>query len=143
MVEAAEGQDSTVRGLVTRFYERLWNAWDDVAVTATLAEGFTFRGSLGQQTTGREGWRAYRDDVRRGAPDFRNDITELVVDGDRAAARLRYTGTHEGLLLGVAASGRTFAYDGAAFFRAQDGLLVQAWVIGDLDDLRRQLTGAR
>ena len=129
-----------VRELVERFYERLWNAWDDDAVEGILAEDFKFRGSLGQQTVGREGWRAYRDHVRTAAPDFSNELVELVVDGDRAAARLRYIGTHRGLLLGLAGTGRAFAYDGAAFFHAQGGQLVQAWVLGDLADLWRQLT---
>jgi steroid delta-isomerase-like uncharacterized protein len=127
------------RRLVQRFYDRLWNAWDDAAVESTLAEDFTFRGSLGQQTSGRDGWRAYRDKIRHGAPDFANEIVDLIVSGDRAAARLRYSGTHRGELLGVPASGRPFAYSGAAFFTAAGGLLTDAWVLGDLDDLRRQL----
>ena len=45
-----------------------------------------------------------------------------------------------GLLLGLSGTDRVFAYDGAAFFRAQGGQLVQAWVLGDLADLSRQLT---
>lgn len=131
-----------VETLVRRFYDRLWNAWDDDAVEDTLAAEFTFRGSLGQRTVGRDGWRSYRDGIRRGAPDFTNEVVELVVDQERAAARLCYTGTHEGPLLGIPASGRPFAYDGAAFFRARGGLLVEAWILGDLDSLRRHLTGA-
>jgi steroid delta-isomerase-like uncharacterized protein len=127
--------------LVSRFYERLWNAWDDAAVGTTLAPGFTFRGSLGRNTSGRDGWRAYRDLIRRGAPDFHNEVVDLVVgDGGRAAARLRYSGTHLGPLLGLAPTGRRFSYSGAAFFSADGGLLADAWVLGDLADLRRQLT---
>jgi steroid delta-isomerase-like uncharacterized protein len=128
------------RELVERFYERLWNGWDDAAVERTLTDDFTFRGTLGTETVGRDGWRGYRDVIRRGAPDFRNEIVDLVVDGDRAAARMRYTGTHQGPLLGLAATGRAFGYDGAAFFRARSGLLAHAWVLGDLDGLRRSLT---
>ena len=126
--------------LVRRFYDRLWNAWDDLAVGETLAPDFVFRGSLGQQTTGRDGWRAYRDQVRRGAPDFSNEIVDLVAFADRAAARLLYAGTHRGLLLGIEATGRSFTYSGAAFFTVADGLLREAWVLGDLDGLRRQLS---
>lgn len=37
-----------VGDLVVRFYDRLWNAWDDTAVQTVLAEQFRFRGSLGQ-----------------------------------------------------------------------------------------------
>ena len=126
--------------LIGQFYDRLWNAWDDRAVEVVLSEDFLFRGSLGEETYGREGWRTYRDQVRRGAPDFHNEIIQLVVAGDRGATRTRFTGTHHGPLLGIAGTGQRFAYDGAAFFRARSGELVEAWVLGDLDALRRQLT---
>lgn len=82
-----------MRQLVLRFYEQLWNHWDDSVVAEVLAPGFRFRGSLGQQTIDREGWRAYRDQIRRGAPDFHNDVVDLIISDDRAAARLSYTGT--------------------------------------------------
>ena len=126
--------------LVTRFYERLWNAWDDDAVALTLATDFRFRGSLGSETVGREGWRGYRDAIRAGAADFHNEVVDLVLGDDRAAARLRYTGTHTGVLLGLPATGRAFTYAGAAFFRASEGLLTEVWVLGDLEALRAQLT---
>jgi predicted ester cyclase len=125
--------------LVERFYGRLWNAWDDMAVERTLAPDFRFRGSLGQECTGRDGWRAYRDRVRAGSADFHNDVVTLVADGNQAAVRLSYSGTHTGQLLGIAPTGRAFRYSGAAFFTASGGLLTDGWVLGDLDDLRRQL----
>ena len=34
------------------------NNWDDAAVDHTLASSFTFRGSLGQQTSDDSGWRS-------------------------------------------------------------------------------------
>jgi len=87
--------------LVRRFYERLWNEWDDAAVDDTLAPNITFRGSLGTSTTGRDQWRAYRDQIHCGAPDFHNEILDLVSEAHRAAARLRYSGTHLGPLPGI------------------------------------------
>jgi predicted ester cyclase len=134
------GDTEVTASLVRRFYDQLWNAWDDSAVDETLAPEFAFRGSLAQETSGRDGWRAYRDDVRRGAPDFSNEIVNLIACGDRAAVRLRYSGTHRGPLMDIEATGRSFAYSGAAFFAAADGLLREAWVLGDLDALREQLT---
>jgi steroid delta-isomerase-like uncharacterized protein len=131
--------NSAVRELVVRFYQTLWNKWDDSAVDDVLAPEVTFRGSLGERTVGRDAWRSYRDQIRRGAPDFHNEVLELIADDRRAAARLKYTGTHAGPLLGISATGRTFAYDGAAFFTTTGGLIADIWVIGDLDELRRQL----
>lgn len=128
-----------ITDLVVRFYAELWNRWDDAAVNEVLAEDFVFRGSLGTETVGREGWRGYRDTVREGAPDFHNEVLDLVCAGNRAAARLRYSGHHMGPLAGIPATGRRFEYAGAAFFTSQAGKLTAAWVLGDLAGLRRQL----
>jgi hypothetical protein len=49
--------EAVVRGLVERFYLRMWNAWGDSVVAETLAARFAFCGSLGQLTASREGWR--------------------------------------------------------------------------------------
>jgi predicted ester cyclase len=68
-------------------------------------------------------------------------VVSLVVEGDTAAARLSYSGTHSGPLLGVPATGRRFEYAGAAFFTVEDGWLASAWVLGDLEGLRAQLEG--
>jgi predicted ester cyclase len=78
--------------------------------------------------------------VRAGSADFRNEIAELVFEGQRAAARLRYTGTHTGLLLGLPATQCRFAYASAAFFTADHRWLSCAWGPGDLDGLRAQLS---
>ena len=130
----------SISSLIERFYSELWNEWNDPAIEETLSPDFAFRGSLGQETSGRDGWRRYRDLVRAGSVDFHNEIVEMVCDRQRAAARLRYTGTHTGALLGLPATQRRFGYAGAAFFTADGQWLTSAWVLGDLDSLRRQLS---
>jgi predicted ester cyclase len=105
-----------------------------------FAPGFAFRGSLGRLASGRDGWRAYRDVIRRGAPEFHDEVVDLVADGDRAAARPEFPGTHLGPLLALAPTGRRFVRSGAAFFTADDGLLTGAWVLGGIEALRAQLT---
>jgi hypothetical protein len=69
--------------LIERFYGELRNRWNDFAVEDTLSPGFTFRGSLGQETSDRQGWRRYRDLVREGSADFHNEVVVLVCDGGR------------------------------------------------------------
>jgi predicted ester cyclase len=125
--------------LVRRFYSEAWNRWDDAVVDELLAESFAFRGSLGDEVHGRGRWRAYRDAVRSGVPDFHNEIVELIVAPGQAAARLRYTGHHHGVLFGQQGNGAAIEYEGAAFFRCADGSLTSAWVLGDIDRLRGQI----
>jgi steroid delta-isomerase-like uncharacterized protein len=131
-----------VAGLVARFYDDVWNRWDDAALDAVVAEEFDFRGSLGDETTGRENFRDYRDRLRIAAPDFRNQVVDLIAGTDRAAVRLRCTGHHRGPLLGMPPTGRAFSFSSAGFLTAADGRLTSAWVVADLDDLRRQLRPA-
>jgi steroid delta-isomerase-like uncharacterized protein len=121
--------------LIRRFYDDLWNRWDDEAVEDLLAEDFAFRGSLGTETRGRDEWRSYRDTIRAGSPDFHNEVVTVIARGDHAAARLLYTGTHSGHLAGLPPTGRRFSYAGAAFFAANARQLTSAWVLGDLSSL--------
>jgi steroid delta-isomerase-like uncharacterized protein len=130
------------RALVQRFYDGLWNAWNDEAVNEVLADDFVFRGSLGTETQGRAGWRAYRDMIRAASPDFFNEVGDVICQGPRAAARVVCSGHHEGPLLGLSATGRPFRYPIAAFFTFRDDRISEAWVLGDLDSLRRQLASA-
>ncbi|MEV5967063.1 ester cyclase [Kribbella sp. NPDC051952] len=129
-----------ITALVHRFHLDAWNRWDDSVVDEILAPDFVFRGSLGDEVHGPDGWRSYRDKIRSAVPDFTNTIVDLVAAGDRAAARLNYTGHHQGTLLGVAGTGRPIGYSGAAFFTSATGRLAAAWVLGDLDSLRHQLS---
>jgi predicted ester cyclase len=130
-----------IADMVQRFYTDLWNRWDDASVGDLLSPDFVFRGSLGHDVQGRDGWRRYRDLIRQGSSDFHNEIIDLVVAEDRAAVRLEYSGTHTGPLLGVKPTGRRFSYSGAAFFAASGALLTEAWVLGDLQSLSAQLSG--
>lgn len=125
--------------LIESFYRDLWNRWDDLAVDEVLAPSLRFRGSLGQTVEGRDGWRGYRDMIRNGSRDFHNEIVDLVVTEERAAARLEYSGTHTGALLDLPATGRRFTYAGAAFFTASANHLTDVWVLGDVTALRAQL----
>ena len=128
------------RALVEAFYLEVWNQADEDRAREILAESFRFRGSLGAERVGPDGFLANMRDVHRALGDYRCIIDGLVTDGDRAAARMRFTGTHRAEFLGVAATGRQVTWAGAAFFRFERERIAELWVLGDLAELRRQLT---
>lgn len=131
--------EDEARRMVEDFYYRMWNRWDEDAMRRLLAPDIDFRGSIGLQVSGHDGFAGYMRTVRAAFPDFSNRIDELIVAGDRAVARLSYTGTHEGPLLGRPASGRAVAYAGVAMFTFRDGRIARVWVLGDLWSLMRQI----
>jgi kynurenine formamidase/predicted ester cyclase len=125
--------------LVGRWYSDMWNRWDEAVAREICAPDVELRGSLGQTHRGPDGIAAYMRFVRAAFPDFHNEVEELVEEGDRVFARLRYTATHRGEVFGLAPTGRRVEYAGAALFTFGDERIRRVWVLGDVDGLKRQL----
>ncbi len=125
--------------LVRVFYDEVWNLGDEARAREILTPDVRFRGSLGTDVTGPEGFNAYMRRVRAALADYLCTIEDLIEGEGRAAARVRFEGVHHGELLGVAATGRRLCWTGAAFFTIEAGRLSDVWVLGDLDTLRSQL----
>ncbi len=131
-----------IRELVTCFYAEIWNRGVLSFVPVLLREDFTFRGSLGAERRGHAGFIEYVTTVRGALADYRCDILDLVAEGRRAFARMRFSGVHVGELLGYAPTGKRVEWMGAALFTAgEDGRLADLWVLGDVSALRTQLGG--
>jgi steroid delta-isomerase-like uncharacterized protein len=130
------------KALVRRYYEEMWNRWDFALADKLVSEEVAFRGSLGITVHGREGFKEYMRAVRRAFPDFHNHVEELVAEDDRVVARLTYTGTHEGELFSIRATGRRVTYVGVAIFRIAAGHVAEGWVLGDLHGLVQQISVA-
>lgn len=133
-------QAESYKDLVRRYYEALWNRWDFALADELIGESIIFRGSLGISVQGRESFKKYMRAVRAAFPDFHNHIEELIAENDRVAARVTYTGTHHGEVLGIAPMGRQVTYAGVALFRVVDNRIAEGWVLGDVHGLVQQLT---
>jgi steroid delta-isomerase-like uncharacterized protein len=127
--------------LIETWYYRMWNRWDKSAFEEILTPDIAFRGSLGQVKRGYDGLSEYMDFIRTAFPDFTNRIEEVISEGEKAFARLTYTGTHEGELFGVAPTHKEVTYAGAAVFSFDGEKIREVWVLGDIYGLLRQLNG--
>jgi Domain of unknown function (DUF4385)/SnoaL-like polyketide cyclase len=72
-------------------------------------------------------------------PDLRVDIEDMVLGGDRVAARAMHRGTHRGNFLGITPTGRSVAYEGTVIFRIADGRIAERWGTVDLFAILWQL----
>jgi len=134
---------STARALVERFYDVVWNQADEGTARRILHPDFVFRGSLGPELRGPDGFIAYWRSVHAALENFTCIIEELVETEERVAAKMLFRGVHRGVFFGVAATGREITWSGAAFFKIRDGLIGELWVLGDIDGVKRQLTPGR
>ncbi|MDA0785670.1 MAG: ester cyclase [Proteobacteria bacterium] len=127
------------RRLVETFFNVMWNRWDDATMRDILDPTIDFRGSIGLQVTGHNGFAGYMQTIRDAFPDFHNRIDEIVATDDRAVARLTYTGTHDGPLFDHAATGVRIEYAGVAMFTMAGGKIKKVWVLGDRLALLQQI----
>ncbi|MDQ2076260.1 ester cyclase [Marinimicrobium sp. ABcell2] len=124
---------------VRRFYEDIWNAYDKKVIPEVLHEGFTFRGSLGQQAHGYDGFAEYVDMVHGALSDYRCIIEELVSEGNKVFAKVTFTGVHQHEFMGHLPTHNQLSWLACALFTFEMDKISDVWVLGDLKGLESQL----
>lgn len=129
--------------LVREYFEAVWDGGDlDAFDSGMVSDDYV----LHHQSDGE-----YRIDELRRAwtdwhaafPDLSNEIEDLIATEDRGVIRYRFSGTHEGEVMGVPASGRRVETAGIVIFRVEDGRIMEGWAMDDVYGLLRQLDGGR
>ena len=124
---------------VQRFYEVLWNAHDLDAIPSILHDDFTFRGSLGDERRGHQGFAEYVNMVHAALGDYRCAIEVLVEEQDKVFAKMSFGGLHRGVFMGYKPSGKHVHWTGCALFTFRGEKVSDLWVLGDLKGLEEQL----
>ncbi len=127
--------------LIRRFHTELLAARDPAVVDGFFAEGFVSHDNPPGFPPGRDGVKKFFTMFRDAFPDVTVAIDQIVADGDSAAVATTFTGTHEGELMGMAATGRRVSVTGIDIVRIADGRIVEHRGLTDIVGLMRQLGG--
>lgn len=90
---------------VRRFYD-LINAGDIDGFGALLADDFVEHEELAGLEPTKEGVLSFFRMLRAAFPDMRMAVEDVIASGDRVVARVRCTGTHQGVFAGIPATGK-------------------------------------
>lgn len=63
--------------------------------------------------------------VRTAIPDFRAELQQQLTQGDRVATHWMFSGTHQGSLFGVPATGKSIRFQNLSIARVTDDKVVQ------------------
>ena len=77
----------------------------------------------------------------KGLPDLNVSIEAMVAGEDKVAASFVYTGTHQGVYLGVPPTGRKLRFTSCDILAVKDGLIVEHWGMGDIAGILAQMKG--
>ena len=91
------------------------------------------------QAPGRDGFKQWMAAARNAFPDLRGTVEDVIVEGDRVAARTTWHGTHRGEFVGVGATGRRVSFSAFHLVRFSQDRAVEWWGTADLLGVLEQL----
>ena len=130
------GED--LKQLAQRFYDAV-NAGDMDTAMSLVADDFTDHEEFPGISQDREGVRQFFEMMRGAFPDFRVDVQDTLVDGDKVVVRMQMSGTHQGEFMGMPGSGRQFSIAGIDIVRVADGKATEHWGVTDTMAMMQQL----
>jgi steroid delta-isomerase-like uncharacterized protein len=128
------------RVLVERLHAALLDSRDPSVVDEFFASDFVSHNNPPGFPDGVEGVKRFFTTFRDAFPDVTVQIDEIVAEGDRAAVATTFTGTHEGELFGIPATGRRVSVTGIDIVRLEGGRIAEHRGLTDIVGLMRQLT---
>ena len=72
-------------------------------------------------------------------PDGRFNIEDMIAEGDKVVTRWSFIGTHKGMFMGAAPTGKTVTNSGTVIDRVVNGKIVEEWSQWDTLGLMQQL----
>ncbi len=127
--------DSVVR----QWFTEVWNERREDAIDRLMAPGAAVHGLGGAAIVGPDGFKPFYRTFCSAFTDFKVDVVQTVVEGDRVAALCHVTGRHVGDALGGKATGRSIDLWGTTIGRVQDGRIVEGWNTFDFLTMYQQI----
>lgn len=114
----------------------IWSDGDMPSIPAVYAPDFVARmpkgwGEPPDHRNGHAGIAAVVARIRAAFPDWREEIEDVVFEGDRIVVRYVSTGTQDGAFLGRPPSGARVRVDEISIFRIADGRVAEQWCLND------------
>ena len=124
---------------IQRLYD-LINAGDIDGFGRQLADDFVERDEIPGLPPTKDGVVQYFRILLAAFPDMRMDVQDVIASGDKAVARVRVSGTHEGEFMGIPPTGNQVSMNLIDITRFGDnGLAREHWGVADQLALMQQL----
>jgi steroid delta-isomerase-like uncharacterized protein len=131
-------QPDNHEAVMRQFVEVIINNGDYSALNDLVHADYVYR-APGQEMRGAEEIQALFETYRSAFPDLHVLMNDLIATDDRVAIAFTLTGTHDGALMGLEATGKRVKVNGTIFSRFEGGKIIEEWEILDQLSLFEQL----
>ncbi len=123
-----------------RFYEEIFGQGNLDLVDELATDDFVDHEEGPPGTPpGKEGTKAFVSMFRDAFPDIKAEVGEMLEDGDLVAARVTFSGTHDGEFMGVPASGKKVSIETIDIVRFDGDQVAEHWGVTDAMALMQQI----
>jgi steroid delta-isomerase-like uncharacterized protein len=127
------------KAVVRRNTEEVQSRGNFEAFEELFADDFVDHTPQPNMTPNKDGVRDLYQRIRTAFPDFHADIHWQAADGELVTTYKTYHGTHEGMFLGVAPTGRQIHFETVDVMRVHNGKITDHWGVANLFSLMQQL----
>jgi len=125
------------KAVVREYIEQVWNGH-----RPDLLEQYMAKNVVHHDAPGVTDWESMQNFIGatvNAVPDFRISIEAEIAEGDLVVQRQTVSGTQQGELMGLPASGKQFSMIGVWIFRVAGGKIAELWGVGDTLSMMQQL----
>jgi predicted ester cyclase len=126
------------KALFLEMVERVVGHDDWAAASQFFTDDFVAHGA-GPKPTRIDGLQRLTRAWRAAFPDWRDEILDVVAEGDLVVGRLRASGTHLGQLADIAPTGERCQWGMIEIVRVRDGKIAEQWGYSDFADVMTRL----
>jgi steroid delta-isomerase-like uncharacterized protein len=129
------------KALADRFHMDVFQEENLDVADEILSPDFVWHGAFspGEDQRGPEGTKQVASAVIGAFPDRRITHEDIIAEGDKVLLRWSMSGTHQGELMGIPATGRRVTVRGFDLFRIEGGKIVEMWQEADQLGMMQQL----
>ncbi len=143
--DAAAATESS-KPLTQEFADKFAKRFDEIFIGPSIdiadeifASNFVGHAPLAPKLD-RDGWKAYVANLYTSISDLHEEVNQVIVSDDRIVLHVTYTGTQDGALFGIPATGKKISFDGIGIFSFdKDGLVTENWAVLDVVALLAQI----
>ncbi|WP_442796128.1 ester cyclase [Pelobium manganitolerans] len=84
-------------------------------------------------------WNTFNNILKPAFPDLKVEIYDQIAEGDKVTTRKAIVGTHTGVLMGIAPTGKQIKIDVIDIVRLKDGKYMEHWGINTLQTVIAEL----
>ena len=137
--EAQKATEEANKAIAARLFEEIWNQRQVGLVDEIDAADFVLHMVGSPDIIGPEGHKALITAFLSAFPDHRYAVEDQIAEGDKVVTRWTASGTHKGVLMGVAPTGAKMTVTGVSIFCIADGKVVEEWSNWDVLGMWQQL----